>query len=148
MFRVDYFRIENEWAQIFRTDPRTQEATVLVEEELSFYENDVILIELERRDAPDDLQTASAGQRTRFLLQMSVWVYAYALEKAVSMSRRDDLLGEVELVIQENRGLNGLVGATWMQGGEFENRRSAEGPGFMAGAQIEVVMQVTAVSSS
>ena len=146
MARVDYFDIEQELAQILRTDPRTQEATVLVEEELSFYENDVILIELERRDAPDDEQTASAGKRTRFLLQMSVWCYAYALEKQIAMRKRDDLLGKVELVIQENRGLGGKVGSTWLAGGDFENRRDADGQGFMSGAQIEVVMQVVAIS--
>lgn len=145
--RIDYYDIEEELAQILRTDPRTQEAKVLVEEELNISEGDTILIELERRDAPPDLQTASAGLRTRYQIQISVWCYAYAFEKEVSMRRRDDLLGRVELVIQENRGLNGKVGSTWLQGGDFENRRDVAGQGFVAAAQIEVICEATAVST-
>lgn len=146
MARVDYFEIEKRMAEAFEADSRTQGAKVLIEEELSFHDKDIILIELDRRDAPPEMQSLAAGTRTRFELQVAVWCYGYALKKEDAMRARDKLVSQAELVLMENRQLDGKVNTLWLTGGQFENRRNSAGAGFMAGAEIAVTCDVTAIN--
>ena len=151
MARIDYYELELELKDILdgAEDLTTtgRGLTVLVEEDLAFQRGDIILIELNRRDAPDDAQPLAAGKRTRYELQMSIWCYGFGLQRADAMRNRDDLVSRVEIVLQGNRTLNGKVGTSWFTGGEFENRRNEPGDAFLSGAEIELVCDVSAISS-
>ena len=150
MSRIDYYEIELELKDILESAPElsvaVREVTVIVEEDLAVQRGDIIMIDLSRRDAPDELQGLSAGTRTRYLLNISVWCYGWGLETKVAMRNRDDLVSRVEIVLQNNRTLGGKVSTSWISGGEFENRRSDTEDQFLSGAEIELVCDVTAVS--
>ena len=150
--RVDYFQIEKEIQTVLMADTDLAGVKVLIEEELTFAESNIILIELDRRDAPEEMQSISAGQRTRYLLALSLWCWGFGYEREKAMENRDDLLGKVEVSLLKHRSakqgnaFGDLVAAFWLQGGDFENRRTAESDRFLSGAQIEVICDVTATS--
>lgn len=152
MARVDYFQIEKEIQTVLKDDADLAGVAVLIEEELTFAEGNIILIELDRRDAPDDLQSISAGQRTRFLLQISLWCWGFGYERERAMEQRDDLLGKVEVALLKHRAaqpgnaFGGEVTSFWMQGGDFENRRTTDSDRFLSGASIDLICDVTATS--
>lgn len=150
MARVDYFQIEKEIQKVLQADADLEGVAVLVEEELTFAQDNTVLIELNRRDAPDDKQSLSAGQRTRYDLALSIWCWGFGFERETAMENRDDLLGKVEVALLEHRAtgnnLNGEITAFWLRGGEFENRRSTDSDRFLSGAEIEMICDVTATS--
>lgn len=150
MARVDYFEIETAIRDIIKANPETADIDVLIEERPSLGDSDFVLIEPERRDAPDEIQTLSAGTRTRYELEISVWCYGYGMERDDALKRRDDLVSKVEIILMGNRKLNSggkeHVTTLWLRGGEFDFRQGAEGAGFISGAQIEVICDVTAIT--
>jgi hypothetical protein len=150
--RVDYFAIEEAFQEILEDDAELQGVRVKIEEELSFEFGDVVLIDLESRDAPPDQQTLSAGQRTRYNLLLSFWCYGAHLEVKKASEKRDDLTGKVEIALMKHMTipadspLEALVNGFWLLGGDFETRQEATNGRFFSGAQIQVNCDVTAIS--
>lgn len=145
---VDYYGIEEAIkAQIVDNIGR-QNVAVLVEEALTFQDGDVVVIYLERRDAPASLQTMSAGTRQRYEVTFSIWSWVFGIEVGPIMERRDDLIGEVETALMANEARNfgrDDVEHWRLEGGEFENA-SFEGAGFGLAAETRIVARVLATT--
>lgn len=149
MARVDYYAIELAIQTILQSAPSLSGVVVTVEEELLFGAEITpwVGIYLDRRDAPANLQSLSAGQRTRFLLRFSVWCWEFSLESvAKAIQLRDDLLGKVEIVLMDNRTLNGTVNKSWLEGGEMPSARLPGGSGWVSGGEIVLVADAIATT--
>lgn len=154
MARIDYWSIENELAEIIKANTRA--AYVCVEEQIQFGADNSpwVGVYVERRDALSGMQTLSMGQRTRMKLHMVVWVWCFSLEMERAIKDRDDMVGELELVLMQNREINGLVDTLWITGGRLPSARIAnrenrfEGDVFISGAEILIVADVVADSAS
>ena len=146
MSRVDYFTIEEAIKSILDADAIVSAKAILIEEELVFERGNIIGIYLDDRQAPDELQSISAGTRTRFLVSFSLWCWHFGVgrDRRVPMEQRDDLLGNVEIALMKVRNLNDTVNTSWLLGGEFLSGPDPTGKQFMSGAQIILVADVTA----
>lgn len=147
MARIDYFGLEDEIGKIFRADSTLEGVKVTVEDDVEFEVGPLITIYIDRRD-PTDGQSLSAGTRTRYLLRIIIWCWQYSLESLSNAIRlRDDLLGKVELVLMKNRTVSGKVQSLWLGGGELPSARiEDDAPGYIAGGEIIVTMEVSATT--
>jgi len=145
MARVNYFDIETTLEDILKDDPTLAGTTILVEEELTFQQDDIVIIYLDRRVAPANEQSLSAGKRTRMDLSFSIWCFHYGLELRDVMKARDDLLGKIEIVLMNNRTLRDKVETSWLEGGEFQTLKT-EDQAFMSGAEIVLTTKVIATT--
>ena len=148
MARVDYYSIEQAIRTQLLADAGLSNITVTIEEELSFQRGDIIAIFLDRRDAPAEEQTLSAGTHIRMHLKFSIWCFHFGLVVADSIERRDDLLGKVELALMRDRTFSGAVNSSWITGGEFQTGEvhSEAGMGFSgwgSGAEVELIAEMT-----
>ncbi len=146
MARVDYYGIAKAIQSQLQADSNLADVTVLVEEELTMSRGNVVIIYLDRREAPDDLQTLSAGTRTRFNLFFSIWCFHFGFEKALAIEARDDLLGKVELALMSDPTFSNNVSSSWITGGDFDNGPLPDGVDFMAGAEVQLLAQKQAIS--
>ncbi len=144
MAAVNYYGILETLRDIFKADPRTADAQVYIERDPSV---DVlgaqkgIIIYLESRK-PTDNQPIAAGKRTRYELSISVWAFGYSIDVGESCSIRDELTGQVELVLLANRTIRDKVAFSFLKGGKF---LSVSNEGYIfASAETEVVAEVTA----
>lgn len=121
MSAIQYREIVDSLRQIFESDPRTADAGVYVEKDLAVDTVGVqkaIVIVLDKRKPSDD-QPIAAGRRTRWELHIGVWACGFAIEAEEASRIRDQLLGEVELVLMANRTIRDKVAGSWLMGGEF-----------------------------
>lgn len=144
MARADYFAVLEAIEAQLKADEDLAEATILVEEDLSFQSGDTVIIYLERRSAPANQQGLSAGKRTRFLVEVSVWCYHFGLEARPAMKNRDDLMGRVEIALMRDRTLRGMVDSFYIDGGSFNYGRT-EGGLYMAGAEVRIVADLISI---
>ena len=145
MARLDYYAIENQIKTILEADSDVtghwgeRNTRVLIEREMVFGMDELpaVMIYLDRRDATPG-QPIAAGTRTRLQLRFSIWCVDFHLDSmAMACEARDDLMGLVEVALMKNRDLDGKVGASWIEGGEF---MSAENDGsFIAAGEIVLV---------
>ncbi len=137
---IDYYGIEEAIKSVIDAE-LSGNFICLVEQEIMLDpDRSFIGIYLNRRDAPADIQTMSAGQRTRYDLTVSIWVYTMALEVALAAEIRDDLIGNLERELMEHRStING--GDFFIQGGEFQSAKDDEGEFFVLGAETVLVLQ-------
>lgn len=145
MARVDYFAIEAAIRDILVADAGLAGTTVLVEEELTVNRGNIVGIYLEDRDSPAEIQTLSAGTRTRFFVRFTIWCWHFGVgrNRQVPMEQRDDLVGKVEIALMGNRNLNGTVDSSWLLGGEFISGPDPTGRQFMSGASVILEVDVT-----
>lgn len=144
MARVDYFAIEQAIQQVLLADEDLRDrVTVLVEAGVTPEREPLVVIHLDRREAPANLQTLSAGTTTHLRLRFSILCYSYALEVAELMRLRDDLTGKVEVALMRNPTFNGAVELSWLEGGEFETPAKSD-EGFAMWAEVALVADVTA----
>lgn len=149
MARVDYYAIEQAIQTLLQGAASLSGVVVTVEEELLFGAEATpwVGIYLERRDAPSDQQSLSAGQRTRFRLRFSIWCWEYSLESvAKAIQLRDDLLGKVEVVLMGDRTLGNTVSTSWLEGGEMPSARLPGGSGWVSGGEIVLVADALATT--
>ena len=149
MARVDYYAIEQEIKTVLEADAALAGVTVTIEEELMFGSESTpwIGVYLDRRDAPPALQRLGAGQSTRFLLRFPLWCWEYHLESITkAIQRRDDLVGKIEVALMKNRTLSGKVATSWLEGGELPSARLPEQAGFVSGAEVILVAEVSATT--
>lgn len=144
MARIDYFAIEQAIKAQLEADATLAGVIVEIEQELSWFENDLVMIYLERRDTPAEIQTISAGQRTTFDLRFALWCWHFGLDAATSHERRDDLVGKVELALMRDRTLQATVDWFHIEGGEFLTAKD-DSDGFASGAEIVIVARKAAI---
>ena len=145
MSRINYSAIEDAISAQLLADATVAAGgtKVFVEEAISSVEGRQVFIYLERRDMPDNMQSLSAGKAERSLLRFSIWCYGSTLEGSrASMSRRDQLLGEVEIALMKDRTLGGTVIKSWLNGGEFRSGMADDF--YMCGAEIVLIADVKA----
>lgn len=151
MAAVDYVGIRDQIEAALVADARTSNARVYVEEEPQFGLSDqqsVIAVFMDNRTTPADIQSVSAGKRTRYLLRISFWVVAFSLESyRKACDERDALVGQLELVLMDNRTLGGKVTTSWLEGGEMFSARDPQNSVFTAIAEVVMVLDVSAVNS-
>lgn len=147
MARVDYFAIQEAIKTVLEADQTIADAHIALEEELEFNQQNHILIYLMDRDAPENRQTLSGGTRTKFLINFSIWCFAYHMsELKEAMRRRDDLIGKVEIALMKNRSLGGVVDGSWITGGEFANASQEGSASLFAGGEIRLTTEQTAIT--
>lgn len=140
---IDYYGVETELRELLQA--AIPEVVVAVEEEMVFSEGQPFIgIYLDRREAPDGLQTLSAGQRVRYRLTFSIWVWAIAIEKDVAIKTRNDLIGRVEQILMANREWHEQIETSWIGGGELQSGRSARND-FIAGGEITVIADASVI---
>jgi hypothetical protein len=148
MARIDYYGIEKAIADTIASDTRVAEfaITVVVEEEVMFERGNKVYVFLERRAAPEDRQSISAGTRTRMLCKYVIWCMAYGYKINETIEVRDNLLGAVELALMTDRTFGRSdVATSWIEGGEFDNAKDEAG--FNVMGSIELTVDVTAINS-
>ncbi|MDZ4347913.1 MAG: hypothetical protein U1E51_36360 [Candidatus Binatia bacterium] len=151
MSAVDYQGIRDEIETVLSADARTEGARVYVEEEPQFGLSDhqsVIAVFMDSRGAPSGEQSVSAGMRTRFNLRVSFWVVAFSLDSyRKACDERDGLLGQLELVLMDNRTLGGKVAASWLEGGEMFSAKDPQSSVFTAIAEVVMTLDVSAINT-
>jgi len=143
--RVDYFAIQEEMAEIFRAHTDLANIKILVEEEILFGadEGPWLAIYLDRRDAVDGEQYIAAGTSTVFKLSFTIVCAAFSLDSLKSsVKARNDLVGNVELVLMQNRTLNEKVNMLWLKGGDMPSGRLPDDIGFVSLAEVQVEAEV------
>jgi hypothetical protein len=89
----------------------------------------------------------AAGKRTRYHLRTTFWVFAFSIESfARACDLRDALLGDLELVLMDNRTLGGKVAASWLEGGEFVSARDASTSVYVSAGEIVLISEVQATT--
>ena len=143
---VSSFISDRDFIKNVLDDDASVVADVIIEEELSVQRNNVVGIYLDDRIAPEGDQSLSSGTRTRFQVRFSIWCWHFGIgpDRRPVMEQRDDLLGNVEIALMNNRSLNSTVETSWIEGGEFMSGPDPDSNQFMAGAQIILVADVTA----
>lgn len=148
MAAIDYHAILEGIRDQIEADEDAPSVTIHIEEELSTVEGPTVMLYLDRRDAPDDLQTLSAGQRTRYEVTISIWCFGVAMDSMREACRnRDNLLGEIEIALMKDRTLQETVSSSWFTGGEFISAQAPGVGGFVSGAEIVLVALVTAITT-
>lgn len=150
MSAVDYTGILTSLAAILRADALTSAARVFVEEDPQFGMSDVgqaVVLTMSSR-SPMSGQAIAAGKRTRYLARIGVWSVGFDMESfEAACSKRDTLLGNVELVLMANRTISGKVTASNLEGGEFMNVRNPGENVFCAMAETVVSAEVSAINT-
>mgnify|MGYP001566743466 FL=1 len=146
MARINYYNIEAQIKAVLDADANLTGTTILVEEEIAVQRGNIVGIYLDDRSAPSDLQSISAGTRTRLYVQFSIWCWHFGIgrDRRPAMQARDDLVGKVEIALMGNRNLNDTVNTSWLEGGEFISGPDPTGDQFMSGAQVRLTVDVTA----
>ena len=140
MARVNYFALEEAIQTILRADPTLSGVSVEIEREIEFIDNaqSAVIIYLDGREAPEDMQRLAAGTRTDFHVMFTLWCMEFHLDSIAQAAKlRDDLIGKVEVALMKERTLNGNVQGSWLEGGEFLTADS--GSGFLSAGEIKLV---------
>jgi hypothetical protein len=144
--RIDYHGIEESVRDVILADATTSDVRILIEEELTMDRGRTVRVQLVSRDAPEDMQSLTAGLRTRFLITYSVTCFFFALEVSEAARGRDDLIGQVELALIAQRQLRRSdVKMIWLEGGDFD--QGGAGSGFYAGGEILLIVDAEAVAN-
>ncbi len=148
MALIDYFQLELDIAQHLRDDETLQGVIVEVEVDLQFQRGRAVQIFIVRRNAPEEKQSMSAGLRVRYEIEFSLWCWSFGLEMKQIMKARDKLLSQVEIALLSNRNnLTDKIGPYWIQGGEFQTNQLDLSVGLVAGAEIELFCDKSAIGS-
>jgi hypothetical protein len=143
MAKIDYFGIAEEIAEIVRA--AFPETMVVVEEEVIIgpENSPIIAVYIDRRETPPN-QPIAAGRRMRVIPHFSLWVWTFSLNVRAAIKERDDLVGDIELLLMNNRTLNEKVDMIWIDGGELPSARLPDSNGFTSGGEIVIRAEVMA----
>lgn len=146
MARVDYYNVREKIKNQLEADSNLTTAKILIEQEIVFGDGPTVIIYLERRDAVQEEQSLAAGTRTRFQLQFSIMCFDSSLKVESAIKKRDDLLGNVELALMKDTTFgDSQIGSSWLTGGTFATGKGPEDSGFFSGAEITLVVQMSAI---
>ncbi len=146
MSAIDYWAIRTAIRTVLKRDENLDNVYIHIEEEFIFgvESTPAVIIYLDGREAPDDMQSISAGKKTRYLLTFSLWCYEYNMESvALAIKARDTLIGNVEIALLRDHSLESTVTKSWLEGGGMFSARTEEGQ-FFASAEVILVADVTA----
>lgn len=143
MAAIGYYALLQEIQALLEGDPTLGRVTVAIENQglvnaLAPWVN----LRLDRRDAPEQFL---GGTRQRYLLRILATCGQYALDLGEASRLRDELLGAVELVLMNNRTVNGFVTTSWLEGGAFDI--AALDAGYVANAEIVLIADLTATTT-
>lgn len=145
MSAVEYHEILESIKRLINADTSVGDVEVQVEEEVSIVEGPTVMVYLNSRSAPDELQTLSGGQRTRYEVDISVWCFGISMDSVKEAAKnRDSLLSKIEIILMKDRTLDGSVSSSWFTGGEFLSAESPGSSGFISGGEISLTALVTA----
>ena len=148
---VNYRAILDALGALLRADSRilTLGARVYVEEDPTFgladVQNAIAIYPVRRTIHPN--QALAAGKNTRWLLELSVWCFGFALQDFKSAADiRDLLLDQLEVVLNDNRTISATVEFMNMGGGDFPDGRNPDNNVFVAGVETTIICTVSAIS--
>ncbi len=143
MAKVDYYGLKQELREVVAA--KLDNVTVTVEKDMQFASELTpwVGVYLEGRDIPED-QPIAAGRISRIRVRLSIWLYTFSLELEEAERARDSLLGEIELILMENRTLNDKVEGLLLDGGELSSNINSDTPGFFSSGEIKILADVTA----
>jgi len=151
MAKIDYYQLGLDIQSLLRGDSSiTLSDKQILVESTSFPDpsiNPFVNITIVGRDAPDNEQTISASTRIEMLVQVRIVVAAFdAQEIRNAIERRDDAIGDIELVLVANPDLNvpSKVNHSWITGGELET--GAESNFYIASGTIDLTVNMTATT--
>jgi len=142
MARIDYYYLE----QLIKTGLETGlGSTVTVEiepENIAAEQCPLVGIYLTGRE-PFETQPIAAGTIQRYTIRIELWCWECNLDKQLAFEHRDDLIGNTEIAIMEQRAAKG-IGQYGLRllGGEFESGR--EGVNYLAGGSVIVELEYDA----
>ena len=151
MAALDYYGIEingiqrvlDDHALIGGANPRVRtfiEDAIMFSAEMS----PAVYIYAMRRDAVVTDQRLAAGRRTDMTIRFSLWCVDVNFESIAAASKgRDELIGNVEIALMENRTLNSLVKSSWLEGGAFETGGGDNG--FISAGEVVLIATANAV---
>ena len=146
MAKIDYWAIEEELADIIRAN--FDGYYVAVEEEAQFAAEQTpwVGIYLTRR-TPTEGQPIAAGTRVRYALSISLLVFCFHLEKPQAVRDALGVIGELEVLLLNNRTINDQVDFVALNGGELQTG-AVEGDigGFISGGEILLTVEAVAVA--
>jgi hypothetical protein len=143
MAAIDYFGIAEEMAEIIHANK--PDIMVVVEEELIIGPDNhpIIAVYVDSREVPAN-QPIASGRKMRIIVHFAVWVWSYGLNVKEAIRERDDLIGDVELILMQNRTINDLVDMLWIDGGKLPTAMLPDSSGFTSGGEIIVRAEVMA----
>lgn len=150
MARIDYADLKNELAQILSAAPTLADIAFTVDDDIRLDSFGCSAnIEMVRRDHTAPAQSLSAGQRQRYYVTTVVTVVAVGIDRQAAIEQRDDVIGEIEVVLMRNRTLNDKVGTLFLQGGELFLLKdtSDQSEGYFV-AVGEIIVQLDATLST
>ena len=151
MSAINYTGIQDALEALLLADTRTNVAKIFVESEPQFDlmgAQQVIAVFLTGRTAPAGEQVLSQGKRTRMLLKMPIWVIAFSIDSyRRACELRNTLLGNLELVLMDNKTIGGTVATSWLEGGDMVSAHDGQGGMWTAGAESLLVAEVSAVNT-
>ena len=142
---VDYFDIMKGIQRVLQQTPELGNASVLIEEELTFQSGSVVIIYLDSWSAPGNIQAINAGLRMKMEVRFEVWCFHLGIQRIDAMRNRNLLLGQVQTALMRDRSLNETVSASWQEGGDF--MQATVESGFMAAASIILIAETDAIAS-
>jgi hypothetical protein len=140
---IDYGLIREKIEAIINEDARLQGATVRIEPEIAPSSSQVpwVGIYMESRSAPDADQPAAAGRETVYQIRIMLEIGHYHMNIEEARRLRDVFLGQLELVMMENRTLRDTVDQMWLVGGSMMTGRREKSTGFWAAAELEIIAE-------
>lgn len=100
-------------------------------------------IYFDRRDAPADLQSLTAGSRTRLYLSYRIVCVQHSiqgLQQAINL--RNTLLSNAEVALITDRTLGGNVSTSWLEGGDLDDGQAPD-KNWMAVGEILLTADAT-----
>lgn len=144
MSGASYFAVEKAIKAAIMDDSDLSGVRVYIEQDLQWAAESApaVCIYATGRQAPDGMQRLAAGQRTDWLLAISLWCYAWDMETERAAEQRDSLIERVELALMRptERTLGGACETYWLEGGEFIS--SPGDQGFLCAGEIALKVHV------
>ena len=151
MAAIQYSGVADQIKSILEGDALTSGAHIYVEEEPQFGLNDyqdAVIVYLTGRTAPPNVQTLSAGKRTRYYLRVEVGVVHFSMETyRAACDGRNTLLGKVELVLMKDRTIGGKAETSWLEGGTMYSAKNPANPVWCSVAELALIVDVSAVNT-
>ena len=137
MAKIDYNGIKDELKSVILAANLSVDHEVSIEGDILFDNFDTLIdIEIDSRE----LQTAyiSQGTKIRLNLLVTITVWAKHFEQSVSKKIRDDLMGELEVVLLQNRTLNDKVDTLWLLGGQNVAAYIEDEQAFVSAGEVKI----------
>lgn len=150
MAAVDYTGILSSLKTILEADSRLDGVRVFVEEDPQFGMADqgkAVVLTMKSR-SPSSGQSMSAGKRTRYAASIGAWSIGFDMATFNDACiKRDAILGQLELVLMENRTISGKVTSMQLGGGEFMSVNRPTEQVFCSGAETIINAEVSAINT-